>query len=152
MRLEFLFRPDAAGDAARKVAHADEPLLTQIGLDGRLGAVGVADLDLAVLNRFEKALDLEVANDALAGFEPVESCIGAGHAIERAVGVKDAEDADLALVPLPDGVVVGIVAGRDFNAARAQGRVGPFVQDERDGAIEEREQDLAPRPGHVAEF
>ncbi len=110
----------------------------------------MADLDLTVFNRFEQALGFEIMDDAFAGFKAIDLGIGAGHGVERAVGIEDAENADLALVPLPDGVVVRVVAGCNLDAARAQGRVGPFVQDERDGAIEEREQDLSPCLGHIA--
>ncbi len=42
--------PRAAEDAAFDVAHPDEPLLGEVGLDRRLGPVGMADLDLAVLD------------------------------------------------------------------------------------------------------
>jgi len=45
--------------------------LLEIRLDGRLGAVGVADLDFAILDRFQEALGLEVLDHALAGFKAV---------------------------------------------------------------------------------
>ncbi len=43
-RVERLVGAPAADDAAVDVAHAHEPLLGQVGLDGRLGAIGVTDL------------------------------------------------------------------------------------------------------------
>ena len=53
-RPEFLPRPGAAEDAALDIAHPDEPLLGDIGLDRCLRPVGMADLDLPVLDLLDE--------------------------------------------------------------------------------------------------
>ena len=90
---EFLPRPGAAEDAALDVVHPDEPLLGDVGLDRGLRPVGMADLDLPVLDVLDEPAGLEVGDDLLPGVEAVEPRVGAGVGVERAVGIQDVDDA-----------------------------------------------------------
>ncbi|OQB54517.1 MAG: hypothetical protein BWX98_02292 [Candidatus Aminicenantes bacterium ADurb.Bin147] len=109
----------------------------------------MADFHLPVLDGFEQVPGFQVGDDPSAGVETVDSGVGPGRGVERTVGVEDVDDPDFVLVPLPDAVVVGIVGRRDLDAAGPEGRIGPGVDDEREGAVEKRQAEAAPVAGHV---
>ncbi len=113
----LLGRAAAHGHAALHVAHADIPLVREVGLHRGLAPIAVADLHLAILHGGQQPLALEVGHHPLAGLEAVEPGVGAGRVVERAVGLKDVDDRDLLAVAGPDVVVVGVVGRRDLDAA-----------------------------------
>ena len=56
------------------------------------------------------------------------------------------------LLPLAHFVVVRVVGRRDLHAAAAEFRLGPFVGDQRNLAVHQRQHQLAAGLGHVAEL
>ena len=112
--------PAAHDHPAADVAHAHEPLVGEIGLDGGLGAVAVADLDLAVLDLSHELVLLEILHHVLAGFEAVLAGVGSGVVVQAAVVVENVDDVDLVLVPGPHVVVVVVVRRGDLHRAGAQ--------------------------------
>ena len=149
--LEGLIGALAAGHPPLHVAHPHEPLLAEVGLDRRLGAVRVTDLDLAVLNLGQEAQGVEVRHHALARREAIVALIVASVGVEGPVVVEDVDGADLE-VALPHHVVVRIVGRRDLHAARAELRLGPLVEDQRDLSVHEREHDRLAGLGHGHEL
>ena len=141
----------AAHHAAVHVAHAHEPLLGQIRLDGRLGAVRVADLDCAVFDVRQQTQILQIPDDLLARGETVEPLVRPGHVVEGTVRGEDVEDADCRRVSRPHLVVVRVVAGRDLDAPAAEFRLGPCVADERNRPVEQRQADHAAVPRHIGQ-
>ena len=137
------------GDAAGHVAHAQVPLPRQVRLDGGAGAVGVADLDPVRLDPVQQAGALQVGDHARARLLAVEPGVGAGRAVQGAVGLQDVDQADTVLVALPHLVVVGVVAGCDLHAAGAHLGLGPLVGDQRDLAVQQGQPDQAVGRGHL---
>ena len=133
----------------REPFHAHEPLVGQVGLDGRLRAVGVGQLDFAVLDFFEQAQRVEVSHHALAGRHDFQALVRPGVGVERAVGVEDVDHRQV--LPAGHVVVVGIVGRRDLDRTAAQFGFGPDVGHQRNLAVQQRQADLAPGQGHVAQ-
>ena len=92
------------------------------------------------------------ATTASRAFCHREAAIFFGHAfVECAVRVKNVDNANFRMA-LPDLVVVRIVGRRDFHAAGAKFRLGPFVGDERNLAAGERQFKHHAALGHVAQL
>ena len=150
-------RPDPHGAARHGVerglgefGHADEPLVGEVGLDRRLRAVGVGQLDEPVLHLQELARGLEVGHDLRPRPRDREAHVGSGLGVEPAVGLEDVDHQQ----PLPQAhvVVVGIVGGGDLHAAGAHLGLGPLVGHQRDRPAEQGQPDLPAVPRHRREL
>ena len=132
-----------AGGAVGVVAHADEPLVGEVGLDGGLGAVGVLEGDEVAVRAFEEALLFEVLRGRACGRRCGRGrrSLRAGVLVVGAVGVQEVDHGQV--VAEAGLVVVGVVGGGDLDAAGAEGGVDEFaVGDDGDLAVGEREVDL----------
>ncbi len=135
--------------------HVHVPLIREIGLDHRAGAVAVRNRVRMRLDRDEKAALVEQRDDALARLEAIEAVEGE-HRIRRiAAAVEPFEEGvvsrnlDLRFgtehvderqaVPPADLEIVEVVRRRDLHRARALFRIGVFVRDDRDFSADERQ-------------
>ena len=119
----------------RERLNLDEPLGGQARLDHGLAAVALADGVGVVLDGIA-GLAFELGDDALARLIAIEAGEGAGDLVEVRGFIHDVDG--LQLVALADGVVVGIVRGRDLDRAGAELRADPRVGDDGDLAPDER--------------
>ena len=143
-------RPDAHGlrRGRGELVHAHEPLQRDERLDPLARALRVRHGVHVVLDAPDGALRLEGGDDRHAGLvhgQAGELAGGLGHAAVLA------DDGDL-LQPVPpaDLEVVGIVAGRDLQAAGAEVGLHVVVGDDRQAPPDEREHHLAPDEVAVA--
>jgi len=121
----------------RQLLHPHEPLLGEERLDDRVAAVALADRVPVRLPLLEQAVRLELADDGLAGLFPVHPRKRAGdlgHLPELVDGGEDGET-----VPLADRKVDGVVPGGDLERAGTELLVHRRVGDERDLAMQQRE-------------
>ena len=133
--------------------HVHVPLIREIGLDHRAGAVAVRNRVRMRLDRDEKAALVEQRDDALARLEAIEAVEGK-HRIRRiAAAVEPFEEGvvsrnlDLRFgtehvderqaVPPPDLEIIEVVRRRDLHRAGALFRIGVFVRDDRDFSADE---------------
>ena len=125
----------------RELVHAHEPLQRDERLDALAGALAVGHGVDVLVARADEALLLEVGDDALAGVEHRQARV----ALARLRGHEPvlADDADaLEAVAVADLEVVGVVAGRDLQRARAEVRLDVVVGDDRQAPPDERQDEL----------
>ena len=142
--------PDAAvGDRVhgrlRQPLHLDEPLIGQQRLDGRLRAVAVGQVDLAILDLHQQAELVQIGHHVFAGDEDRLAAIRPGLSLERAVEVEDVDHRQL--LPQADFVVVRVVGRGDLDAAGAQLGLRPNVGHQRDLAVRPAATAACGRPG-----
>ena len=111
--------------------HFHEPLVAQIRLDRRLAAVAVANLRFVRLVFSSGPRRLQIGDDFFAGGvcascrrmgRPLSLIVPSGlRMLMMSIGIR------LALVPLPDGIVVGIVGRRHLHHAGAEFRIDQNV-------------------------
>ena len=129
--------------------HTNEPLVGEVGLDGRLRAVGVSQFDHPVLHLHQLPSSLEITHDLVAGLLDREPLVGPRLGVERAFRVEDVDHRQRAAAT--DVVVVGIVGRRNLHAAGAHLGFGPLVSYERNGPAEERQADMPAGLRHRSE-
>ena len=120
----------------RRDAHI--PLVREVGLDDRPGAVATRHHELVRVDALEQARGLEFGHDKLARLEAIETAEALGHLVVHACVGREDVDAGQS-VALTDLVVVEIVGRRDLHAARAELRVHVVVGDDRYLAFSERQ-------------
>ena len=145
----FRYENDAAGvhgieHLRRERLRFHEPLRGNQRLDDVAGAIALADCERVRLDLLEQAELFQIRDDALAGFEAVESGVRAGFGGHARIL---ADHLDLRqLVALAGFEIVGIVRGRYLDDAGAELRIGNFVEDDRDFSIHQRQsRGLAPQ-------
>ena len=115
----------------------DEPLRGDQRLDRRLAALARAEAERVVFHLDQRADFFERGDHLLAGFEAVETGVGAGGGGHLAVLV---DDLDLRQIVAAAGFeIVEVVRGRDLHHAGAEFGVGEIVEDDGDLAIHERQ-------------
>ena len=125
----------------RHVGHDDEPLVGEIGLDGRLGAVGMADLRGVRLSLQKVAALFQGFHDERTRFQSVHAGELPGHFVQGPVGIENVDFRQL--VPFAAKVVVGVVGGRHLYAARAEFPVNQqSVADNGYGALDQRQNNV----------
>ncbi len=105
----------------------------------RSAALALADAELVVLNLFEQAERLQVCDNALARFEAVESGVRARGFGHHAFAVDDLDFRQI--VPLAGFEIVRIVRGRHLHDAGAELRIGERIENDRNLAIHQRQDD-----------
>ena len=108
----------------------DEPLLGQVGLDGRAAPLAVPHGVRDRLGADQETLRLEVPGRGLSGLLDRHSPVLAGVLVHDALGVDDLKLRQV--VAQPHQEVVGVVRGRDLHAARPELGVHHVVLDDRD--------------------
>ena len=68
--------------------------------------------------------------------------------VQSTIGVQNVNKANLFAVTAPDLVVIGVVAGGDFHTTAAEFGFCPFVADERQRAVQQREAHQTTGAGH----
>ena len=125
------------------------PLVGQVGLDHRVRAVAARNLYRVVFDRLQKSEFFEFLYDPGASIKAIKTTITFGHVVvERCVVGQDV--VHIEIVSLADLVVIEVVCGRDFYAARAELRVDVVVGNDRDTAPDDRQYDFLPNEVFVA--
>src|SRR5262249_2180774 len=128
--------------------HLHEPLRRDQRLDPRFSRLAFADAQRVWLDLLDQSQLFEISHDALASFETIEAGVGSG-GFGHVAGLVD--DFDLRKIVAPAAFeVVGIVRRRDFHDAGAELGVGQIVEDDRNGAIHQRELDRLAVQGEIA--
>ena len=108
----------------------------------RLAALARAHAERIVFDFFEQPLLAQVLHHGLARLVAVESLVGlpgvGGHA-RVLINHHHARQ----VVPLRDGVVIGIVGGRHLHRARAELRVHKLIGDNGNDSPQQRQNELA---------
>ena len=143
------------------IVRSDEPLIRQERFNRQFAAIAVPQLDIAVLHLIDQPTRFQIGHDlrpAIRGkYQPL---IGTAMRIDRSIGLNDPRDSSIQrqhtnhrqTVPQSHLVVIGIVGRGDLHAAAAQRRVGPFVGDQWNLALDQRQAQLATISGHVAQL
>ena len=121
------------------------PLVRQPGLDDHARAVAVRDDVFGLLDLLQPTLGLGAGDDGLSGDEAVEADqfsrdLGRVIGGDGGEGVQDVDRRQAR--PLSDAEVVEVVGGRDLDRARALGRIGIVVGDDRHATAGDRQDDL----------
>ena len=122
--------------------HGDKPLIGEHRLDDRSGAAAARHHQPVRLDRLEQPGCAQVVDDAPAGVEAVEAAIGHGAVVADLRVEREDLDAREA-VAFADRIVVEVVRRRDLDAAGAERRVDIGIGNHRDGAIAQRQLQLA---------
>ena len=122
----------------RQRLRVDIPLVGQVRLDDDLAAIAERLHDRLVFDLQQEAFSLQIGHHHLARRKTLKSAILLRHVIVevRRVG----QDVDrLQPVALADLIVVEIVRRRDLHRARTLCRIGVFVRNDGDQAIDQRQ-------------
>ena len=106
-----------------------------------MAAVTLAHALRIVLDLLQQALLLQLLHHGLAGLVAFEALEGAAVLVDVAVGGEDVDF--LQPMALAGLVVVGVVGGRDLHHARSELAVDEVVGDDRDAAVDQRQDDVA---------
>ena len=71
-----------------QLVHPDEPLVGQVGFDRRLAAIGVGQVDFAILDFDQQSRGVQVGDHALARRRDRQSRVGAGLALSVPSGLR----------------------------------------------------------------
>ena len=118
--------------------HGDEPLVRQHGFDHLAGAGAARHHELVLLGLDQQAGGFEVGHDLFAGDETVQAAVFFGRVVVDG-GVERQHADDRQLVALADGVVVGVVRGRDLDHAGAEFAVHVGIGDHGDFPVAQRQ-------------
>jgi len=130
-----------------KIVHLDKPLVGQERLDGRLRAVGVCQVDLAIFHPDEQPLALEVGHHVAARLQHRLTRVWTGVLVEHAVKAEDVDQGQA--MAQADFVVVGVVGRGDLHTPGAHLRPGPRVCHQRDLPLQQRQHHLSAGQGHL---
>jgi len=118
---------------------AHEPLIGQIGFDHGLRTIAARDHQLVLVDAGDEACRVEFGDDALAGFEPIETPKALRNlVIQGRIGREHVDHRQI--VALTDGIIVEIVGWRDLDATRPEFGVDIVVGNHRDLTVGERQQ------------
>ena len=120
----------------RDLGIPEEPLFAQIGFDGNIGALAIADVVGVVLHLDEESGFLELFDHRFPAFKPVESGkVFAGFRRHDSIGADDHRERKF--VAQRHLVVGEVVRGGDFHTAGAKLRVDGGIGNDRNLFIAE---------------
>ena len=139
IELDFVVHHGRQGEVG-KVLHLEEPLHGEFRLNGHARALGAADFVVVVLHLLHKPCLGEVDGNLAAHVEAILADVHAGGFGERGVVVEDVDGRQIVL--LAEHIVVHVVRGRYFQAARAELDVYVRVLNHGNHAAHERHDDF----------
>ena len=121
--------------------HPHEPLLAQPGLDDRATSVAVTHRMEVILDLYQEASGLEILQNTLAGFEPVQPSIRLRRLVgDRAIRLQHVHTRKL--VSLADLEVVRIVSRGHLEGPRPEFQVHVLIRDHRQSPAHERQHEV----------